>query len=137
MATTEKQLEQLEHYFLYYTSFFLKDTRNKLDLAQALQDADAVMKEQSKLETMNAVRQIFDGAKQEKNLEAVKQKYHELLETYRQQRQLEIEVARASGDKQALVRAYVQLTVATGPALGLFHASYKKATGTFAEVTHE
>jgi hypothetical protein len=137
MTSREKQLEQLEHYFLYHTSFFLKDTQNKLELAQALQDTDAVMKEQSKLETMNAVREIFGVAKQEKTLEAVKQRYHQLLETYRQQRQQEIDVARASGDKQALVRAYIQLTVAGPPAHGFFYAAYKKATGTFAKVTHE
>jgi hypothetical protein len=137
MTATEKQLEQLEQYFLYHTSFFLKDTQNKLDLAGALQDSDAAMKEQSKLETMNAARQMFGVAKQEKTLEAVKGKYHELLETYRQQRQKEIEAARTSGDKGALVRAYIQLTVAGPPAHGLFHAAYKKATGTFAKVTHE
>jgi hypothetical protein len=137
MTSIEEQLEQLEEYFLYHTSFFLKDARNKLELAQALQDTDVAMKEQSKLETMNAAREMFQVAKKEKTLEAVKQKYHELRETYRQQRQLEIEAARASGDKGALVRAYIQLTVAGPPAHGLFHAAYKKATGTFAKVTRE
>ena len=137
MTTIEKRLEQLEEYFLYHTSFFLKDARNKLELAQALQDTDAAMKEQSKLETMNAAREMFDVAKQEKTLEAVKGKYHELLETYRQERQLEIEAARASGDKEVLVRAYIQLTVAGPPAHGLFYAAYKKATGTFDKVNHE
>ena len=81
--------------------------------------------------------QMFDVAKQEKTLEAVKGKYHELLETYRQERQLEIEAARASGDKEVLVRAYIQLTVAGPPAHGLFYAAYKKATGTFDKVNHE
>jgi antitoxin component YwqK of YwqJK toxin-antitoxin module len=137
MTATEKQLEQLEEYFLYHTSFFLKDARNKLDLAQAFQDADTAMKEQSKLEAMNAVREIFDAAKQEKTLEAVKQKYHGLLETYRQERQQEIEAARANGDQEALIQAQIRMNVATSPALGLFHASYKKATGTFAKVNHE
>jgi predicted ABC-class ATPase len=137
MTSREKQLEHLEKTFLRNTDYFLKDAQNKLELAQALQDTDAAMKEQSKLETMNEVRQIFGVAKQEKTLEAVKQQYHQLLETYRQQRQQEIDAARAVGDKEALIRAQIQLNVATSPALGFFQFAYKKATGTLAKVTHE
>jgi phosphoglycolate phosphatase-like HAD superfamily hydrolase len=137
MTSIEKQLEQLEHSFLRYTGYFLKDTQNKLELAQALQDTDAAKKEQSKLETMNAIRQIFDVAKQETTLEDVKQKYQDLLETYRQQRQQEIDVARAKGDKATLIRAQIQLTVATNPARGFFEASYSQATKALAKVAHE
>ncbi len=137
MTSPEQQLEQLEKTFLRNTGYFLKDTQNKLELAQALQDTDAALKEQSKLEAMNAVRQMFQVAKQEKTLEAVKQQYHERLESYRQQRQQEIEVARANGDQAALIQAQIRLNVATSPALGFFQFAYKNAASAFAKVAHE
>ena len=137
MTTKEKQLEQLDHYFSHHTSFFIDDARKKLDLAQALQDTDAAMKEQSKLEAMIAVQEVFDIAKEEKTLEDVKRKYHEGLEIYRKGLQLEIDNARAAGDKQKSVLAQIQLTVAKNPATGLFYAAYQKATGNFAKVAHE
>jgi hypothetical protein len=137
MPSPENQLEELEHYFFHYSSFFLKDTQNKLDLAQALQDTDAAMKEESKLEAMNAARELFGIARKEQTLEAVTQKYHELLETYCQERQQEIEAARTNGDKEALVRAQIHLNIATAPARGFFHGAYRQATKEFVQVTHE
>jgi hypothetical protein len=135
MTSTEKQLEHLEKTFLRNTGYFLKDTQNKLELAQALQDTDAAMKEQSKLEAMKAVRQIFDVAKQEKTLEAVKQQYHQLLEVYRQQPQQEIETARANGDQEALIQAQIQLNIAGPPARGFFEYAYRQAAKV--KVAHE
>jgi hypothetical protein len=67
----------------------------------------------------------------------VQEKYHALLETYHQERQQEIETARANGDKAALIGAQIRLNIATAPARGFFHAAYRQATKESVKVARE
>lgn len=53
------EIEQLADVFGLVTGRFLEDTIRKAEVAQAIQDREALIKEQIKLEVIKAMRQIF------------------------------------------------------------------------------
>ena len=57
--TDPSEIEQLANVFGNVTGKFLEDTERKVDVARAMQDREALVKEQIKLEVLKSVRMIF------------------------------------------------------------------------------
>ncbi|MEW5871107.1 MAG: hypothetical protein AB1894_17665 [Chloroflexota bacterium] len=54
------EIEKLSQGFYWVTAMYIESYQNQAEICRAMQDRDALVKEQIKLEMMKTVREIFD-----------------------------------------------------------------------------
>jgi hypothetical protein len=119
--------EQLEKRFLAVIDCVLNEARKNLELAEAMNDQEAAAKEQIKIATFIKVWDCFQAAKAEGNLEAIQQRYLQLLASHQQALDQEIAAAQASGNHSARVLAQIARNITEEPAQGIFRSACRYA----------